>query len=132
VSDDEVENASRDTSREFSPGFTFSRINEIGVESINRRDNRLKSTSRPVTMEFLRERFSDSHNLITTEDNHKADSSNDTATILQDLNSSRATPPAATSTPQQSLRLSTNSSSFQFHSSEFQVKGHGNICKQFY
>ena len=78
-------------------------------------------------MEFLRERFSDSHNLRTTEDNYKDDSSNDTATILRDLNSSQAsleaTPPAATSTPQQSqsLRLST-SSSFQFHSSELQLK----------
>ena len=76
-------------------------------------------------MEFLRERFSDLHNLKTTEDNHKDDSngSNDTATILRDFNSSQATPPAATSTPQhsQSHKFST-SSTFPFHSSELQVK----------
>ena len=119
VSDDEVEI----TSRELSSGFAISHLTKLDVESINRRDIRFKSTSQPITMDFLRERFSDSHNLRTTEDNHKDDSSNDTATILQDLNSSQATPPAATSTPQQSqsLRLSTNSS-FQFHSSELQLK----------
>jgi hypothetical protein len=95
----------------------------LDIESINRHDIKFKSTSQPITMEFLRERFSDTHNLRTTEDNHKDDSSNDTATILRDLNSSQATPPAATSTPQQSqsLRLSTNSS-FHFHSSELQLK----------
>ena len=93
------------------------------IESISRRDIRLKSTSQPITMEFLRKRFSDSHSLRTTEDNHKDDSSNDTATILRDLNSSQMTPPAATSTPQQpqSLRVSTISP-FQFHSSELQHK----------
>ncbi|KAF8813661.1 hypothetical protein BYT27DRAFT_7083576 [Phlegmacium glaucopus] len=101
MSDDEVENAS---------------------QSIHHRNIRSKSTSQPITMEFLRERFSDSHNLgisiepqrsPATSSNH--DSSNDTATLLRDLNSSQATPPAATSTPQQSLRLSTTSR-FQFHS----------------
>jgi hypothetical protein len=88
------------------------------IESINRRDIR-KSTSQPITMEFLRERFSDSNNLRTSEDNHKDDSSYDTATILRD---SQTTPPVATSTPlqSQSLRLSTNSS-FKFHSSEPQL-----------
>ena len=69
-------------------------------------------------MEFLRERFSDLNDLRTTEDSHKDDSSNDTATILRGLNSLRATPPAATSTPRQSLRLSTNS----LHPSKLQLK----------
>ena len=96
-------------------------LKKFDVEPINPPGIRLKSASQPVTMEFLRERFSDSHNLRTTEDDHKEDSSNDTATILRDLNSSQATPPAATSTPQQSLRLSSNSS-LQFHPSTLQVR----------
>ena len=70
-------------------------------------------------MEFLRERFSDSHNL-RTEDNHKDDSSNDTATILH---LSQATPPAATSTPQQSRSIGRSTSpSFQFHSDVSRIK----------
>lgn len=53
---------------------------------------------------------------VSTKSSRIADNtSNDTATILRDLNSFR-TPPAATSTPQVSLRMS-GSSQYPFHSS---------------
>jgi hypothetical protein len=47
--------------------------------------------------------------------NGVADNSHDTATFLRDLDSSHATPPAATSTPQKSLQMP---SGLQFDSSE--------------
>ena len=60
VSDDEVEN---NTSRELSSGLPLVMLTKLDVESIDHRGIRLKTTSQPVTVEFLRERFSDSHNL---------------------------------------------------------------------
>ncbi|KAF8160953.1 hypothetical protein B0H34DRAFT_673022 [Crassisporium funariophilum] len=92
------------------------------TEYPGRTETRSKIVSQPITMEFLRERFSSTPNSRASVKSGKSpssssnhDSSNDTATILRDLNSSQATPPAATSTPQQSLRMSTNSQ-FQFQS----------------
>lgn len=46
------------------------------------------------------------------------DLSDDMADLLRELKSSRASPPAATSTPQQSMQMSMNSG-FQLQSSEF-------------
>ncbi|KIM45128.1 hypothetical protein M413DRAFT_331464 [Hebeloma cylindrosporum] len=80
-------------------------------KSFNRRTTRFKPSPQPVTMEFLRERFSDSQISHMPENSSPSihNSSNVTATLWRDLNSSHATPPAATSTPQQSLRMSINS-----------------------
>ncbi|KAF8972910.1 hypothetical protein BDZ97DRAFT_1648569 [Flammula alnicola] len=92
LSDDEMDNANRLSQR---------------------RATRFKPSPQPITMEFLRERFSDSrvsHGSVEDEGPLSIhNSSNDTATILRDLKSLQSTPPAATSTPQQSLRLSVNS-----------------------
>ncbi|TFK44544.1 hypothetical protein BDQ12DRAFT_673185 [Crucibulum laeve] len=89
---------------------------EHSTKSPHRYNNSSK-TPRPITLDILRERYT---NLEHTEDlspasPYRHDDSNDTATIMRDLNSSRATPPAATSTPQHSLRMSVNSQ-YQFQS----------------
>ncbi|KAH9485264.1 hypothetical protein JR316_0002171 [Psilocybe cubensis] len=68
----------------------------------------------PVTMEFLRERFSDS--VVSPEDAELPDTSTNRVgnqTFLRDLDAYGHSPPIGTSTPQQSLRMSFNS---QFHS----------------
>jgi hypothetical protein len=99
--------------------------------SLNRRATRFKPSPQPVTMEFLRERFDSQisrhmpdedsssireHHILLLSSKPpiltlqiEGNSSNDTATLWRDLNSSHASPPAATSTPQQSVRMSVNS-----------------------
>ncbi|KDR75370.1 hypothetical protein GALMADRAFT_552432 [Galerina marginata CBS 339.88] len=95
LSDDEIEPTNQSSSR-----------NRLGTRS--------RTSHQPVTMEFLRDRFSNSHVSPSRPQSptNIHNSSNETATILRDLGSSQATPPAATSTPQQSLRMSFN---LEFH-----------------
>ncbi|TFK25517.1 hypothetical protein FA15DRAFT_755746 [Coprinopsis marcescibilis] len=99
LSDEEVENAYR-TSFAQTPG-----------------SGKLKS--QPLTLDVLRQRFMNtpSRNLGEEEDLVPGDQdlSDDTADLLRELNSSRNSPPEATSTPQKSLMMSTNSQ-FQLHS----------------
>ncbi|RDB24915.1 hypothetical protein Hypma_008048 [Hypsizygus marmoreus] len=89
----------------------------------SRRSETSSRSSQAATFDLLRERLTNSHTQIKDQhlseamydDTIPGNDSNDTATFLRDLNASTATPPAATSTPQQSLRMSTNSQ-LQFQS----------------
>ncbi|KAJ7287377.1 hypothetical protein C8J57DRAFT_1283728 [Mycena rebaudengoi] len=71
--------------------------------------------SQAATFDILRERLTNSHTALknqavpTLYEHSSADETHDTATFLRDLNSSRATPPVATSTPPHSMEMSTNS-----------------------
>ncbi|KAJ7209622.1 hypothetical protein GGX14DRAFT_452266 [Mycena pura] len=73
-------------------------------------------SSQAVTFDNLRERLANSHTSLKNQaapsglyDTSNADNTTDTATFLRDLNSSRATPPVATSTPPHSMEISTDS-----------------------
>ncbi|KAJ7668418.1 hypothetical protein DFH06DRAFT_1084423 [Mycena polygramma] len=85
--------------------------------------------SQAETYDFLREKLTNSRTPLKNEalptalyddsTNHSAD----TATFLRDLNSSRATPPVATSTPAHSMEMSANSkfqTNLMDHDSEMQ------------
>ncbi|PPQ89525.1 hypothetical protein CVT25_012197 [Psilocybe cyanescens] len=80
---------------------------------MNKTATRSKVSPRPVTMEFLRERFSDS--FVSPEVAQRLEFSahrSGRQAFQRNLDASMASPPMATSTPQQSLRMSVNE---QFH-----------------
>ncbi|KAJ7078883.1 hypothetical protein B0H15DRAFT_527939 [Mycena belliarum] len=73
-------------------------------------------SSQAATFDILRERLANSHTPLKDQsapgppyDDSSADDTPDTATFLRELNSSRATPPAATSTPAHSMEISPDS-----------------------
>ncbi|KAJ6603124.1 hypothetical protein B0H10DRAFT_2079468 [Mycena sp. CBHHK59/15] len=87
-------------------------------------------SSQAATFDILRERLANSHTPIKNQaalaplyNNSSTDDTNDTANFLRDLNSSRATPPAATSTPPHSMEMSADfkyQSNLMDHDSEMQ------------
>ncbi|KAJ7251800.1 hypothetical protein B0H12DRAFT_1118928 [Mycena haematopus] len=87
-------------------------------------------SSQAATFDILRERLNNSQTPLKNEappapfyDNSSADNSGDTATFFRDLNSSRATPPAATSTPAHSMEMASDSkfhTNLMEHDSEMQ------------
>ncbi|KAH6914176.1 hypothetical protein BKA70DRAFT_657483 [Coprinopsis sp. MPI-PUGE-AT-0042] len=93
LSDEEVENLYRH-SRKSQPSF--------------------KSKPQHSGLDVLRQRFMNTSGDEGTSQ-QDGDLSDDTADLLRELNSSRASPPAATSTPQQSMQMSMNSG-FQLQS----------------
>ncbi|KAJ7124938.1 hypothetical protein C8R44DRAFT_702862 [Mycena epipterygia] len=73
-------------------------------------------SSQATTYDNLRERLDNAHTPLKNQvpptplyDHSSADPTSDMASFLRDLNSSRATPPAATSTPPHSMEMSTDS-----------------------
>ncbi|KAJ7755726.1 hypothetical protein DFH07DRAFT_488949 [Mycena maculata] len=73
-------------------------------------------SSQAATFDILRERLTNSRTPLRNEvaptplyDNSSAEDTTDTTGFLKDLNLSRATPPAATSTPLHSMEMSTDS-----------------------
>ncbi|KAF9484504.1 hypothetical protein BDN70DRAFT_126769 [Pholiota conissans] len=103
-------NAARDDSEGKRRSLSDEWDNTYGPS--HRPATRLKHSPQPVTLEFLRERFSESR-LSVEGDEHppssRHDFSNDAAIISQESNSFQSDIPMATSTPQQSLRISVNS-----------------------
>ncbi|KAF4620699.1 hypothetical protein D9613_000558 [Agrocybe pediades] len=77
---------------------------ETNVVSTSRSRRKSRSSPQPLTAEFLRERFSESFAPPVGETSNN--SSNETATLLRDFDTSHPSPPMATSTPQQSMRMS--------------------------
>ncbi|KAF5326092.1 hypothetical protein D9611_000119 [Ephemerocybe angulata] len=88
LSDEEVENSHRTPMPAQHSGF--------------------KARGKPLTMEVLQQRFmnkseTDNEDISSSEKHGNRD---DTGELLRELNSSRASPPAATSTPQHSMHMS--------------------------
>ncbi|KAJ6593676.1 hypothetical protein B0H19DRAFT_1091527 [Mycena capillaripes] len=108
-------------------------LSDEELEKSNRSSQRSEAslrTSQAATFDLLREKLNNSQTPLKNEvppaplyDNSTAEQSMDTATFLRDLNSSRATPPAATSTPPHSMEISADSkfqTNLMDHDSEMQ------------
>ncbi|CAA7259228.1 unnamed protein product [Cyclocybe aegerita] len=74
--------------------------------TIARPRTRFKASSQPITKDFLRERFSDLQDDSPTRPRDRPTTMDN---LVQESDSSQTTPPAATSTPLHSLRMSVNS-----------------------
>ncbi|KAJ6497864.1 hypothetical protein C8R45DRAFT_1130350 [Mycena sanguinolenta] len=97
-------------------------LSDEEVDKPNRSSGRSETSlrsSQAATFDILRERLNSSRTPLKNEaaptllyDSSTADNSGDTAAFFRDLNSSRATPPAATSTPAHSMEMASDS---KFH-----------------
>ncbi|KAJ7128902.1 hypothetical protein C8R43DRAFT_1026297 [Mycena crocata] len=114
--DSEVETSDRPREQAKYKGKSKSLSDEEPDKPSNSRSEASFRSSQAATFDNLRERLTNSHTPLkdqiipaTLFDNSSADNTTDTAAFLRDLNSSRATPPVATSTPPHSMEMSANS-----------------------
>ncbi|KAF7362075.1 hypothetical protein MVEN_00553100 [Mycena venus] len=120
----EVEDIPRDTAKNKGKRKSLS---DEELDKPNRSSLRSEGSfrsSQAATFDILRERLNNSQTPLKNEaapaplyDNSSADTSGDTATFFRDLNSSRATPPVATSTPAHSMEIASDS---KYHTSKFE------------
>ncbi|KAJ2913468.1 hypothetical protein MD484_g6955, partial [Candolleomyces efflorescens] len=124
LSDEEVENSYRQSIPGFhAPLLPVSELPYTLAASTIHAQPSFKSRAQPLTMEVLQQRYMNSKSDMSDLDKGNSslfhsqsethllidDLSADAAELLRELNSSRTSPPVATSTPQHSLHMSTDS-----------------------
>ncbi|KAJ7874706.1 hypothetical protein B0H14DRAFT_2343654 [Mycena olivaceomarginata] len=112
LSDEELDKPSRsEASFRSSQAATF----DILRERLNSSQTPLKNEAAPAPLYDSMSCLNTCHRSDLKVLDSSADNSGDTATFFRDLNSSRATPPVATSTPAHSMEMASDS---KFHTSE--------------